>query len=294
MGYSRNNSTSAQNLILTMVSAKAGSGTSKKYCYICKEVITVNNRIQSLKDHHDEEHSEAIANAKKSNNMEDCVRSCCKICGTQVKVTGMRGHTKNSHGMVITDYKMKYNQTYYDLVELVLHQCGICEEYLLLDSDYIAQHLKGGGGFHDITHGNYNAKYMKMVNSTAFGKKTSSDSESQLSKKKTTRKEKTAKKTSEKIQKFSSLNFEMPITTKDLHEEKTIDKEQSKFDAAVNALNDEIDNTLKSFSESCENEADEEVERITVESFRLLLDSLSIDGEEIRFPALESLLNRDI
>ena len=74
---------------------------------------------------------------------------------------------------------------------------------------------------------------------------------------------------------------------------KKTDKEPSNFDAAVNALNDEIDNTLKAFSSDGENDL-KESERITVESFRALLDSLSIDGEEIRFPGLESLLSMDI
>jgi len=47
------------------------------------------------------------------------------------------------------------------VVELILHDCGICGEYLLLDSDAVAQHLKTGG--HNITHANYNAQYMNSM-----------------------------------------------------------------------------------------------------------------------------------
>ena len=287
-----------------MVSSKKGN--SKKYCYICKEVVTVNNSIQSLKEHHEEEHREVIENVKKSNSMEDCVKSACKICGIIVKVTAMRGHTKSAHKMSISEYKEKYNQTYFDLVELVLHQCGICEEYVLLDSDYIAQHLKSGGGFHDITHGNYNAKFMKLINTASSPyhnlnhknitekKYSTGDELKSESEKKTRKKEKKVSEKSTQNSKSTSLveSLEKSVSSIDALEE-TTDKGQSKFDAAVNALNDEIDNTLKSFSKNPENET-KEVENITVESFRALLDSLSIDGEEIRFPALESLLNLDI
>ena len=191
-------------------------------------------------------------------------------------------------------------------MELVLHQCGICEEYVLLDSDYIAQHLKSGGGFHDITHGNYNAKFMKLINAASSpyhnlnhknikeekSSKKNIGEESKTNSEKNTRKK--GKKVSGKNSKLTSMteSSEHSVSSIDAHE-KTIAKGQSKFDAAVNALNDEIDNTLKSFSKNQENET-KEVESITVESFRALLDSLSIEGEEIRFPALESLLSMDI
>ena len=170
---------------------------------------------------------------------------------------------------------------------LIFHQCGICEEYLVLDSDYIAQHLKGGSSFHDITHGNYNAKFMTLQNN--YQKQSSDANEKILKKKplkKSTMKENTQKDTFEKV-------IQSPKSTSGPLAKKSSNKLQSNFDAAVTALNDEIESTLKSFSKGSKTESGE-VEIITVESFRTLLDSLSIDGEEIRFPALESLLKLDI
>ena len=53
-----------------------------------------------------------------------------------------------------------------------MHKCGICGEYVLLDSDEIAKHLKMRSPVnHDITHGNYNAKFMKLVGPSSVHKK---------------------------------------------------------------------------------------------------------------------------
>ena len=69
---------------------------------------------------------------------------------------------RSAHGIHVSEYKKKFNITSdkdYDLVELILHECGICGLYLLLDSDVIAVHIKR----HKITHANYNAKFMSLV-----------------------------------------------------------------------------------------------------------------------------------
>jgi hypothetical protein len=34
----------------------------------------------------------------------------------------MRAHTKKEHGMQITEYKAKFNQFFYDIVEKVFHR----------------------------------------------------------------------------------------------------------------------------------------------------------------------------
>ena len=187
----------------------------------------------------------------------------------------MRGHTKSAHGMNITEYREKYNQVYYDLVELVLHKCGICEEYLLFDSDYIATHLKVGAKTnpHNISHANYNEKYMKLqkISENPFGKK---------------------------IKKESSINFVTVTAKKEMVKNHTSNNSESEvghkvtnLDADFNALEKDIDNVLESLDDV---DNINHTEAVTVESFRKLLDSLSIDGEEIRFPALEALLTLDI
>ena len=93
--------------------------------------------------------------------MSDAVRTKCKICHNVVKINAMRGHTKKDHAMVITQYKAAHNQHFFDEYEKILHECGLCGEYLLVDSDVIAIHLKGKYKNHGLTHAQYNAEFMK-------------------------------------------------------------------------------------------------------------------------------------
>ena len=46
------------------------------------------------------------------------------------------------------------------IIEEVQHKCGICSDVVLLDSDTIALHIKR----HKITHREYTATYLKIVN----------------------------------------------------------------------------------------------------------------------------------
>ena len=79
-------------------------------------------------------------------------------------MTFLRGHTKSAHSMTITEYKEKFG-AHLEMVEKVLHRCGICEDLILLDSDHIAHHLKKPG--HNITHKNYSARY--TINTKSSG-----------------------------------------------------------------------------------------------------------------------------
>ena len=125
-----------------------------KYCYFCDEHINKKIFVEHQAKHADENHM-----VRFSNDMRDAVKSKCKICGMIVRVTAMRGHTKGAHEMVISEYKKKFNQHFYDLVEKILHACGLCGEILLVDSDCIAVHIK----CHGITHRDYNARFMKLA-----------------------------------------------------------------------------------------------------------------------------------
>merc|ERR1719394_500414 len=68
--------------------------------------------------------------------------------------------------MVITEYKNRFNQHYFDMVVKVFHRCGICQEIILLDSDYVASHLQSHKGDQKITHKDYNEKFMIKANVT--------------------------------------------------------------------------------------------------------------------------------
>ena len=120
---------------------------------------------------HQKSHEEEIKEMRLSSDMTDVVLTNCKVCEEPLNLTRMRSHTRTAHKMKITEYKERYNQQYYDPIELVLHRCGICGEYLLLDSDVVAQHLKTNIKTHGyITHANYNKKFMTLRNSIKLEK----------------------------------------------------------------------------------------------------------------------------
>ena len=120
---------------------------------------------------HQASHEEEIKQMKLSSDMKDVVVTNCKVCQKPFNLTRMRSHTRTAHGMTITEYKERYNQHYYDPIQLVLHRCGICPEYLLLDSDVVAQHLRSNMKTHgSITHANYNKKFMTLKSSIKLEK----------------------------------------------------------------------------------------------------------------------------
>ena len=102
--------------------------------------------------HHRDIHGNLI-----SNDIADYTLVECQVCQSYVTMTGLRSHTRRVHTLTITEYKSLYG-SYLTPVENNYHQCGICGNLVLLDSDNIAKHLKIKG--HDITHKKYNETYM--------------------------------------------------------------------------------------------------------------------------------------
>ena len=90
--------------------------TSKK-CYVCDSNQIDKNFVQ-----HMDGHSEDLKMYKFSNNMIDCCKTACKLCGNVKPLQSMRAHTKQAHGMQITEYKTKFKQIFYDIVEKVFHR----------------------------------------------------------------------------------------------------------------------------------------------------------------------------
>ena len=267
------------NDFLPQITVLKMSGVKGKYCYICKEF----SKQPSLKVHQ-KSHENEIKNLRKSDNMKDAVLSACKICDKHVKVTDMRKHTKKVHQLTITKYKSRYSQQYFDLVELVLHQCGICGELLLLDSDYIAQHLKSGGHA-NITHGNYNNLYIKLQGPQ--GPRNI--------------------KTQQNLSGFTSA----PSTA--IGEDESIIKRLNNCSNLVIRRNSDAQNSLEISEHSsrrtekssemlqnkpCDNlppaRVANEPNPVCVASFREFLDTICVNGSStLRFPALEALLGFD-
>ena len=278
-----------------------------KHCYICGKEVEIKG---SMKDHQNEVHKEDLAKIKISNTMEDVVRTFCKVfnketnkpCGEKLKVTMMRGHTKKAHNMIITDYKKEYNQHYYDLIELILHKCGICEEYVLLDSDEIAKHLKMKTPVnHDITHGNYNAKFMKlagpsgsrpknpsaipMVNNAVSGKVSKEiqpETKTMINPKETV--------ASNPENRSVPSKFPHGVSKAKLNKKKPNHKPKP-TESLKESVTFSSEDTERSDGELLLQEPDPSV---TVGSFRALLDCLSDDSEHLRFPDLEMILNLNI
>ena len=92
-----------------------------------------------------------------SNDLADYVMTECHVCGIQKPMTFLRAHTKSAHKLTITEYKQRFGAQL-EMVEKVLHECALCQELIILDSDHIAVHLKKPG--HSITHKDYNQFYM--------------------------------------------------------------------------------------------------------------------------------------
>jgi len=124
----------------------------QKTCFVCD----VQFSTKVIDDHMASHRDEPLAY---SSNMKDAVRTVCRICDMEMILTRLRGHTKEKHGVNITDYKKKFNIQVLEIIEKVFHKCFLCSDIILLDSDTIATHLHK----HNITHKAYNDKYMQMT-----------------------------------------------------------------------------------------------------------------------------------
>ena len=134
---------------------------SQEHCFICNTKVTIEDE-NSMERHNQEIHEDDLKRIRFSNNTKDVVRTVCKLCSQPFPLSRMRSHTKSMHGMAVSEYKKTFNiasDRDYDLVEVILHKCGICGLNLLLCSDVIAVHIKR----HKITHANYNAMFMNLM-----------------------------------------------------------------------------------------------------------------------------------
>ena len=80
-----------------------------KKCYVC-DLKTIK---KDFFVEHMDNHPEDLKTYNFSNNMSDCCKTACKLCGKFIALHIMRTHTKKEHGMNITDYKTKFNQLFF-------------------------------------------------------------------------------------------------------------------------------------------------------------------------------------
>ena len=91
-----------------------------------------------------------------SNELEDSCRTLCKVCNASIILSKLEQHTRTKHSMTSSEYKIIHGKPVIE--SLIFHKCGLCSFVLLLDSDFISQHLKT---FHQITQKHYNSTYMQ-------------------------------------------------------------------------------------------------------------------------------------
>ena len=130
-------------------------------CYVCESEVDVKIFTEHMNNHEAD-----LERYRFSNNLADVCKTFCKMCDKTMPIQRMRGHTKSEHKMIITEYRAKYNQNFFDLVEKIFHKCCICSEPLLLDSDIISSHLNSNKNSHKMTHRVYNETFMQYNNNT--------------------------------------------------------------------------------------------------------------------------------
>ena len=89
-----------------------------------------------------------------SNSMSDCCTHLCRICGKSVTVTGMRNHTRTTHGVPILAYTAQFGNYREQLEKVMWHRCGLCAKVFVLDGDEIHKHCN--------SHRIMMAEYTKM------------------------------------------------------------------------------------------------------------------------------------
>ena len=136
-------------------------GGKLRRCYVCEKEVEM---MGTVKEHMEKKHT--AKQFKFSNSFADVCKTACKLCGKVMTLQRMRTHTKEKHGMGITDYKSNFNQNFFDLEEKVFHACGICKEPVLLDMDILVGHLNNSKASHGgISQGEYKAKFLLKTKS---------------------------------------------------------------------------------------------------------------------------------
>jgi len=95
------------------------------------------------------------ANCKISDNMADCCKTRCEVCGKTFSLVNMRSHTLSAHKMRITKYKEVYGPL--NLLEEVWHACYLCGQLVLLDNDHLGSHIKSA---HKLAEKTYKDQYI--------------------------------------------------------------------------------------------------------------------------------------
>ena len=87
---------------------------------------------------------------------KSCKTFCCS-CDQVITLSGLRKHVKSRHQMTHTEYKEMYGNPRKQIIQLVYHKCGFCQQSVLLDTDDLSKHLKKS---HQASYKEYIVRYM--------------------------------------------------------------------------------------------------------------------------------------
>ena len=92
-----------------VVTSKMVGGGKLRRCYVCEKEVEMEGTV---KEHMKKKHTgpRSKAQFRFSNNLADVCKTACKLCGKVLPLQRMRTHTKDKHGLGITDYKTNFNQ----------------------------------------------------------------------------------------------------------------------------------------------------------------------------------------
>ena len=131
------------------------------HCVVCESKIESNSLLQ-----HQEEHI-ALGGIKVTNDLSQSVKTRCHLCpeSDPFPLHLFRSHTRKQHNLAIAEYKDMYQV---ELVERVYHQCGLCRELVILDSDTMYGHLQRHKPY---TVKQYNEQFMIKTKSSSTEKR---------------------------------------------------------------------------------------------------------------------------
>ena len=103
-----------------------------------------------------------------SNKMEDSVKTFCWECDQAISLSGLTKHLRGVHKKSVLEYREMYGEPKKQLLRLVHHKCGVCNEDILLDYLVLVKHLRKAHNIRGVATSEYNSKYMDMIQPKKF------------------------------------------------------------------------------------------------------------------------------
>ena len=107
--------------------------------------------------------AKALASRVYSNKMEDSVKTFCWECDQAISLSGLTKHLRGVHKKSVLEYKEMYGEPKKQLLRLVHHKCGVCNEDVLLDYLVLVKHLRKAHNIKGAATSEYNSKFMDMI-----------------------------------------------------------------------------------------------------------------------------------